>query len=80
MHVAKILISLPDELSARFRAVTPRKQRSKVIRYLIEKEVDKREKTLYECALAVEKDKQLQQEMQDWSTTLNDEISEDEAW
>ncbi len=80
MQGAKILISLPDELCARFRAVTPRRQRSKVIRYLIEKEVDKREKTLYECALAIEKDEQLQQEAQDWSTTINDGINEHEAW
>ena len=79
MQTAKILISLPGELSSRFQTLIPRQQRSKVIRRLIEEEVIKREKALYDCALAVEKDEQLNKEMADWSTTLRDGIEDNET-
>jgi len=43
----KVLVSIPDTLADRFRALIPARQRSKVIAYLIETEVEKREKSLY---------------------------------
>jgi metal-responsive CopG/Arc/MetJ family transcriptional regulator len=64
--MAKVLISIPDKIASRMRASIPKKQRSKVIVQLIEKEIEKREKALYECALAVEQDHALNQEMNDW--------------
>lgn len=73
----KVLISLPDQLAARMRATIPARQRSKIITHLIEEEITKRERSLYECALAVENDDALSQEMNDWDITLQDGLSED---
>ncbi len=75
----KVLISMPEQLAARMRAALPARQRSKIIAHLIEKEVEKREQNLYECAAAVEKDSALSQEMKDWDETLNDGL-DDESW
>lgn len=75
----KILISMPDQLAIRMKAVIPARQRSKTFTHLIEKEIEKREKALYECALAVEKDFALQKEMKDWDTTLQDGLNH-ESW
>ena len=75
----KVLISMPNQLAARMRTAIPARQRSKIIVHLIEKEIEKREKALYECAVAVEKDAALHEEMKEWDTTLRDGI-EDESW
>ena len=80
MSTAKILISLPDELAARLKTTIPPRQRSKVLRTLIEKEITRREKQLYKSALAVETDKQLNKEMEDWDVTAGDGIDDDETW
>jgi hypothetical protein len=74
----KVLFSLPDDLVARMRASIPPKQRSKVVAYLLE-EIKRREQALYQCALEVEADEALQEEMKDWDATLGDGI-EDESW
>ncbi|HSW93243.1 MAG TPA: hypothetical protein VLJ15_02685 [Gammaproteobacteria bacterium] len=73
----KVLISLPDQLAARMRAAIPQRQRSKVFTHLIEEEVEKRERALYECALAVEKDTILQSEMDEWDVTISDGLTEE---
>ena len=70
----KLLISVPDKLAIRMRASIPARQRSKVITCLIDAEVKKREKLLYECAAAVEADSLLHQEMEEWSVVLGDGI------
>ena len=75
----RVLISLPDELATRMRAALPARQRSSIITRLIEEEVKKRENNLYECALAVEKDEALNQEMVEWDSTLQDGLN-DESW
>jgi len=62
----KILISLPDQSAIRLRLTISTRQRRRVITHLIEKEIEKREKKLYECALAIEKDEALNQEMMLW--------------
>ena len=77
--MTKVLISMPDRIASRMRASIPQKQRSKVIVQLIEKEIEKREKALYECAVAVEQDNELNQEMKDWNVTLQDGLT-DESW
>ena len=46
---------------------------------LLEKEVKRREKALYQCALEVEKDKALNKEMEEWNSTTGDGI-ESESW
>ena len=75
----KVLVSLSDELYARMQAVIPPRQRSKVVAGLLEEEVRRRERELYECALAVEQDGQLHAEMADWDATVGDGI-ETETW
>lgn len=70
---------MPDQLAIRMKAVIPARQRSKTFTHLIEKEIEKREKALYECALAVEKDFSLKKEMKDWDTTLQDGLDH-ESW
>ena len=68
----KVLISIPDQLAVRMRATMPARQRSQMITRLIESEVEKRESSLYECAMAVESDLALQDEMSEWDVTLQD--------
>ena len=75
----KVLISIPGQLAARMRAAIPTRQRSKTITQLIEKEIEKREKALYDCAAAVEKEAALHREMKDWDVTLQDGL-DDESW
>lgn len=75
----KVLFSLPDGLVARLRAGIPSKQRSKVVASLLEQELEKRERALYQCALDVEADAALREEMKDWETTSGDGI-DDEPW
>jgi len=76
----KVLISIPDKIATRMRAAIPQRQRSKVIVRLIEEEVEKREKALYDCAVAVEKEALLSnKEMEDWDVTLQDGLA-NEPW
>ena len=75
----KVLVSLPEELVVRMKALIPNRQRSKILAKLLEQEVNKREKALYECACDVESDDNLNNEMKDWETTVGDGI-EAESW
>ena len=75
----KVLVSLPDDLAGRMRAVIPNRQRSRVISEILEKEVQKREKQLYRCAKSIETDDALNNEMSDWNITVGDGI-EAESW
>ena len=77
--MSKVLISIPDDIASRMRTAIPQRQRSKVIVQLIKKEIEKREKALYECALAVEKDEALNNDMDDWDNTLQDGLNH-ESW
>ena len=70
----KVLVSLSHDLYSRMQAVIPPRQRSKLIANLLEKEVQKRERTLYEAALAVEHDEKLRAELADWEATVGDGI------
>lgn len=65
----KIITSISDQLALRMRAVIPEREKNKIITRLIELEIKRREKALFECATAVEKDTALQKEMQDWDIT-----------
>ena len=75
----KILVSLPENLIRRMKAVIPVRKRSKILAQLLEKEVKRREKAWYQCALEVEKDKALNKEMEEWNSTTGDGI-ESESW
>lgn len=75
----KILVSLPDQLANRMKAILPNKQRSKIIARILEQEIARREKDLYQCAIEVEADRDLNDEMKDWDITTGDGI-EPESW
>ena len=75
----KILVSLPDDLVKRMKTVIPTRKRSQVVKELLEVEIAKREKELFDCAKAVEKDEALNQEMAEWDATTGDGI-EPETW
>ena len=75
----KILVSLPDDLLRRMKTVIPARKRSQVIKELLEVEIEKREKELFGCAQAVEKDEALNREMAEWDATTGDGI-ESETW
>jgi hypothetical protein len=53
-------------------ATIPQRQRSKVIARLLEDEIKKREQELYQAALAVEQDEELNAEMKEWDVTAGD--------
>ena len=75
----EVLVSLPEQLATRMKAVLPREERSRTIAELIAREIDQREQQLARCARELEKDQHLQQDMKAWAATLNDGLS-DEAW
>jgi hypothetical protein len=75
----KVLISMPDQLAARMRSILPARQRSKTIVHLLEEEIQRRENLLYECALSIEKDEILNDEMDEWDVTIRDGLN-DESW
>jgi len=77
MH--KVLVSIPDSLIDRMKAVIPSRQRSKILSKLLEDEVKRREADLYRCALDVENDKALAAEMKEWDATIEGGI-DDETW
>lgn len=79
MHAHKMLISIPEQLAIRMRAMMPARQRSKAIASLIEVEILRREQLLYNVAQAVENDVLLNAEMEDWNITLQDGIHH-ESW
>ena len=72
----KVMVSIPDSLYTRMLATIPHRQRSKVIAKLLEDEIKKREQELYQAALAVERDEELNSEMKDWDETVGDGIEE----
>ncbi len=77
--MSKVLISMPDKIASRMRATMPQRQRSKIIVRLIEAEIEIREKALFECAIEIEKDALLNQEMSDWNVTIQDGFNH-ESW
>ncbi len=76
--MSKILISIPDELAMRMKAVIPTRQRSKVITQLLEKEVQQREGVLYDCARHVDTNLVLREEMAEWEVTVQDGLKNDD--
>ena len=75
----KVLVSIPEGLMDRMKAVIPARQRSKLLSKLLEDEVKRREAHLYRCALEVENDKGLAAEMKEWDATAGDGI-DDGTW
>ncbi len=75
----KVLLSLPEGLVSRMRALVPDRQRSRFITRLVEEELKRREEELYRIAREVEQDESLRVEMADWDVTAADG-ADHEAW
>lgn len=75
----RILITVPDALAARMKSVLPAGQRSRIITRILEDEIERRERELYECAVAVEADAALNKELEEWKTTTGDGVKH-ETW
>lgn len=64
MH--KVMFSLPDRLVSRMRSVIPDGDRSRIVADLLEREVQNREKGLYERAMLLESNTELRAESKEW--------------
>ena len=76
MSTQQILIRLPEDVAARFKAAVPARQRNKFIANLVAGAVASQEDELARIAAAVTEDErsnpELAQEMRDWEATLED--------
>ncbi len=83
MSTQQILIRLPEEVAARFKAVVPARQRNKFIADLVAKAVARQEDELTRIAVAVSDEErrnpELAQEMRDWEATIGDGMEESAA-
>jgi metal-responsive CopG/Arc/MetJ family transcriptional regulator len=64
MH--KVMFSLPDNLVSRMRSVIRDGERSRIVADLLEREIQHREKGLYERALLLEQNAELRAESKEW--------------
>jgi len=69
----KVMFSFPDQLVARMKSAIPRRERSKVLAMLLEKEISTREHNLYQCAKELEESVGLKEEMDTWNNEFGDE-------
>ena len=78
MSTQQILIRLPEDVAARFKAAVPARQRNKFIASLVAGAVASQEDELARIAAAVNEDErsnpELVQEMRYWEATLGDGI------
>lgn len=65
---SKVMFSFSEHLVNRMKAAIPRRERSKVIAKLLEKEIDSREKGLYLCAKELEECIALREETAFWDS------------
>jgi len=83
MSVQQILIRLPEDVAARFKAAVPARQRNKFVADLVAKAVARHEDELIKIAVAVSEEErrnpELAQEMRDWEATIGDGIEEPAA-
>ncbi len=80
MPTEQLLLRLPDDLVRRFKQNVPPRERSALVRQLLEKALppaDGDNDPLYLAALAVEQDAALNEEMAEWeSATVGDGLSD----
>lgn len=80
MSTQQILIRLPDEVAAKFKAAVPARQRNKFVAGLVAAAVARHENELATIATAVtneeKRNPKIAQEMHDWEATLGDGIEE----
>lgn len=80
MSTQQILIRLPEDVAAKFKAAVPARQRNKFVAELVAAAVARHEDKLAKIADAVtneEKHKpKIAQEMRDWDATVGDGLEE----
>jgi len=80
MSTHQILIRLPEEVAAKFKAAVPARQRNKFIAELVASAVARHEADLAKIATAVTNEEKrkpkIAQEMRDWEATIGDGLEE----
>lgn len=80
MSTQQILIRLPEDIAARFKAAVPARQRNKFVADLVARAVARQEDELTRIAVAVTDEErcnpELAQEMRDWEATIDDGMEE----
>ena len=83
MSTQQILIRLPEDVAARFKAAVPARQRNKFVADLVARAVARQEDELTRIAAAVtdeeRRNPELAQEMRDWEATIADGMQEHAA-
>jgi len=83
MSTQQILIRLPEDVAARFKAAVPARQRNKFVADLVARAVARQEDELTRIAAAVtdeeRRNPELAQEMRDWEATIGDGMEEHAA-
>ncbi len=83
MPTQQILIRLPEDIAARFKAAVPARQRNKFVAELVARAVARQEDELTRIAAAVtaeeRRNPELAQEMRDWEATIGDGMEEPAA-
>ena len=69
-----IHFSLPEEIIHSLNQLVPPDQHDLFVAKALRKALEQQEQALYECALAVEQDEELNAELDDWHVTLTDGI------
>ena len=80
MSTQQILIRLPEEVAAKFKAAVPARQRNKFVAELVATAVARHEDELAKIATAVtneeKRNPKIAQEMRDWEATVADGLEE----
>jgi hypothetical protein len=66
--------SLPEEIIHALNQLVPPDQHDQFVAAALRKALEQQEQALYECALAVEQDEELNAELDGWDVTLSDGI------
>ena len=69
-----VVFSLPADILVALDRSVPTERRSQFVAEALRKALEQEDCDLYECALAVEQDEALNDELRDWSVTLHDGI------
>jgi hypothetical protein len=69
-----VRFSLPEEIIQSLNQLVPHQQQDQFVAKALRKALEQQEQALYECALAVEQDEELNAELDDWQVTLTDGI------
>lgn len=68
--MSRVMFSLPEQLVSRMRTFIPEGERSELVARLLEKEIQNRERLLYQRASELEACAGLNQEMAKWDKEL----------